>query len=595
MNSFMMLWHYLLKSRKEFALFLGAQLVATILSLEIPIITGNLVGGLNPGDPTETQQQLLTYFIYIAILAIGAFLVGWSARTLSAKMSTKALYYVRKDINDAIYRQSFSYFDKHEAGQLVARATSDVDQTDQVFYFGVMFSTQGIIQIVGIIIEIFIIQWQLSWIFLVMIPISMLGSYLVVNKLKPIFLEAREAFGELTNTIRENIVGASVVRMFGTQDKEKVKFARNNKRFYDASVGTVRWSSIFVPLNTLLIGLMVIFTLYFGGLRVVNAQMSFQTLVSFQSYIALATFPLMSFGQFFILYVQANAALIRIRQVVDSVPDIKEDPDAISADHIKGDVDFEDVSFGYTPANMILQHITFHVPASSKIAILGTTGSGKSTIINLLPRFYDVNNGRILVDGVDVRKYKITDLRKNIGVVSQDTFLFDKTIKENIAFGRDDATDKEIIEAAKVADLHDFIVSQPDGYNTQTGERGTHLSGGQKQRLSIARALIIHPKILILDDSTSSVDVETEYKIQKALEKIMHDTTTFIITQRISTIRNADQILVLDKGRIVGLGNHDELVKTNVLYRQIYETLFSKQRKSLAHPVMPAVEEAKNL
>lgn len=394
MNSITMLFHYLLKSRKNFLIFLGAQLLATILSLEIPLITGNLVGNLMLG---ETEDQLKINFGFIAVLAIASFLIGWSARTLSAKISTRALYYMRKDINDAIYRQSFSYFDKHEAGQLVARATSDVDQTDQVFNFGVMFATQGTIMLVGVVAEILFIQWQLAWIFLIMIPISMLGSFLVVTKLRPIYLESREAFGELTNTIRENIVGASVVRMFGTQEKEKAKFANNNKRYYNASVGTVKWSSIFMPFNTVLIGLMVIFTLYFGGMRVVNGDMSFSTLVSFNSYIALATFPLISFGQFFVLYVQANAALIRIKQVIESVPDIVEDPDAVSVENIEGTVDFKDVSFGYTPNNMILKDITFHVPAGQKIAILGTTGSGKSTIINLLPRFYDVKDRKSVV------------------------------------------------------------------------------------------------------------------------------------------------------------------------------------------------------
>src|SRR5271157_26083 len=594
MNSITMLFHYLLKSRKNFLIFLGAQLLATILSLEIPLITGNLVGGLDPAKPTESQQQLINNFITIGLLAIASFLAGWSGRTLSAKISTRALYYMRKDINDAIYRQSFSYFDKHEAGQLVARATSDVDQTDQVFNFGVMFATQGTIMLVGVVAEILFIQWQLAWIFLIMIPISLIGSFALVTKLRPIYLESREAFGELTNTIRENIVGASVVRMFGTQEKEKTKFANNNKRFYNASVGTVKWSSVFMPFNTVLIGLMVIFTLYFGGMRVVHGDMQFSTLVSFNSYIALATFPLMSFGQFFILYVQANAALIRIRQVIESVPDIVEDPDAISKETIDGTVDFENVSFGYTPNNMILKDITFHVPAGQKIAILGTTGSGKSTIINLLPRFYDVNKGQILVDGIDVRKYKIADLRKHIGVVSQDTFIFDRSIKENLKFGREEATDEEVYEAAKTADLHDFIMSLPDGYETQTGERGTHLSGGQKQRLSIARALIIHPKILIMDDSTSSVDVETEYTIQKGLEEVMRGNTTFIITQRISTIRNSDQILVLDKGRIVGLGTHDELLENNVLYRQIHETLFAKQRKLMEQPAITAELQEEN-
>jgi len=582
----------LLRSRRDFLKVLGLQLISIILALIIPIYTGYLVGGLKPPIPIETQTILLMNFVIIVILAVMSFLVGTSARTFSAKISARALYYVRKDINDAIYRQSFSYFDKHATGQLVARATSDVDQTEQIFGFGLTLALQGFIQLTGVIILAIIIQVSLSWIFAIVIPISIIMSLFITLKLRPIYLESREAFGELTNTIRENIVGASVVRTFGTQEKEKEKFSINNRRFYNASVGTVKWSSIFTPLNTILIGSMIVLTLFFGGNRVIQGIMPLSTLVAYLGYIGLTTFPLISFGSLFVMYVQADAALIRIRQVIESVPEILEDPDPVSAESIEGDVNFEKVSFGYVPGNLVLKNMSFHVPAGQKIAILGTTGSGKSTIINLLPRFYDVTEGTILIDGVDIRKYRLKDLRKHIGIVSQDTFLFDKSIKENITFGREDASMEEIIEAATTADLHDFIISLPEGYNTLTGERGTHLSGGQKQRLSIARALLIRPKILILDDSTSSVDVETEYKIQQALERVMHGTTTFIITQRISTIRNADLIMVLDKGHIVGLGTHKELLESNVLYRQIFETLLSKQKKLITDQAIPKEEEA---
>ena len=591
MNSIQMIIHYLLRSRKDFLMVIGLQVIAIILALIIPIYTGYLVGGLKPPVPVETQTILLTNFVIIAVLAVASFLVGTSARTFSAKIAAKALYYVRKDINDAIYRQSFSFFDKHETGQLVARATSDVDQTEQIFGFGLTLTIQGFIQLLGVIILAIIIQPSLSWIFAIMIPTSVITSLFITVKLKPIYLESREAFGELTNTIRENIIGANVVRMFGTQEKEKGKFSANNKRFYDASVRTVKWSSIFMPLNTVLIGGMIILTLFFGGNLFLQGLMPLSTLVTFLGYVGLTTFPLISFGAIFVMYVQADAALTRIRQVIESVPEILEDTNPVSAEAIEGDVDFENVSFGYTPDNLVLKNISFHVPAGQKIAILGTTGSGKSTIINLLPRFYDVTEGQILVDQVDIRKYRLKDLRKHIGVVSQDTFLFDKSIKENIIFGQEDAPMEEVIEAAKVADLDEFITSLPEGYDTLTGERGTRLSGGQKQRLSIARALLIHPKVLILDDSTSSVDVETEYNIQQALEQVMHGTTTFIITQRISTIRKADQIMVLDKGRIVGLGTHEDLLESNVLYRQIFETLLSKQKKLITEPSILAKKE----
>ena len=329
-------------------------------------------------------------------------------------------------------------------------------------------------------------------------------------------------------------------------------------------------------------GFMVLIVFFIGGIWVIEGSMSLETIVTLQAYIASLGFPLMMMGQFLLIYIQADAALTRVREVIDSAPEIKDSPDAISVDITEGEVEFNNVTFGYVPDNRILKDVSFKAPAGKTMAILGTTGSGKSTIINLIPRFYEVNNGTITIDGRDIKKYLLQDLRRNIGIVSQETYLFNKSISDNIAYGEEDATEEEIINAAKIANLHDFIISLPDGYDSIVGERGTRLSGGQKQRLSIARALIIKPKILIFDDSTSSVDVETEFKIQKALTEVMKDTTTIIITQRISTIRNADLILILDRGRVVGVGDHESLMKLNVLYKQIYETLYQKQKSSIS-------------
>ncbi len=366
--------------------------------------------------------------------------------------------------------------------------------------------------------------------------------------------------------------------MFSTQKKEQQKFMKNNERFYKASVKAVKWNSFFIPVIVIVTGFMTVITLFFGGLNVINGSMTLSALITLQSYVIAISFPLMMLGQIMLLYIQADAALIRVREVLDSTPEVQDLPDAVPGDSIRGDIEFENVSFGYTPNHRILKNVSFNVEAGKKLAILGTTGSGKSTIISLIPRFYDVNEGTIRIDKKEIKKYIIKDLRRNIGIVSQETFLFDKSIADNIAYGKEGASEDEIIQAAKIANLHDFIISLPKGYKSLVGERGTRLSGGQKQRLTIARALIIKPKILIFDDSTSSVDVETEYKIQNALAEIMKDTTTIIITQRISTIRDADSILILDRGRVVGFGTHDELINHNVLYSQIYETLYQKQK-----------------
>jgi len=522
--------------------------------------------------------ELLFNFLLVIVFTVLVYLASRAARLRGAEVSSRAIYYLRTDISNAIYRQSFSFFDKTETGQLISRATSDIEETQAIFGMGLTLGLQSILQMTGVFMGFLVFNFALSIIFIALFFGSLMVSYFIAKKLKPIFLETRSSFGDLTNTIRENIVGAEVVRMFSTQDKEHQKFQKNNRRFYKASVQSVKYNSLYMPVIYVVIGFMIIITFFLGGMWYIEGNMPLEAIVTLISYIAALGFPLMMLGQIMLIYVQADAALIRVREVLDSAPEIEDLPDALPLKSVKGEISFEDVSFGYTSEHRILKDISFKIPEGKKLAILGTTGSGKSTIINLIPRFYEINKGVIKIDNNDIRNYILKDLRRTVGIVSQETYLFNKSIAENIAYGKEDAQEGEIIEAAKIAELHDFIMTLPKGYDSLVGERGTRLSGGQKQRLTIARALIVKPKILIFDDSTSSVDVETEFKIQEALTKIMKNTTTIIITQRISTIRNADLILILDRGRVVGLGNHDELINSNILYKQIYETLFQKQK-----------------
>ena len=579
MGSFGMIMSYWLRSRKDFMLQFSWMLISTIFYVITPIFIGRMVGSLNPNRTVAANAiELLIYFLLILFFALLRYVLNRSARLRGAEVSARAVYYLRSDISNAIYRQSFSYFDKTETGQLISRATSDIEETQMIFSMGLTLSLQSFLQIGGVILGFLIFSIEMTFVLIIVIFCSLGLSFYIAKKLRPIFLETRESFGDLTSTIRENIIGAQVVRMFSTQKKEQQKFIENNERFYNASVKSVKYNSIFIPVIIIVTGFMSVITLFFGGISVINGTMILDSLITLQSYVIAISFPLMMLGQIMLMYIQADAALIRVREVLDSTPDVQDLPDAVPGDSIMGDIEFENVSFGYTPDHRILKNVSFNVQAGKKLAILGTTGSGKSTIISLIPRFYDVNEGVIKIDKKDIQKYIIKDLRSNIGIVSQETFLFDKSIGENIAYGKENATEEEIIQAAKIANLHEFIISLPKGYKSLVGERGTRLSGGQKQRLTIARALIIKPKILIFDDSTSSVDVETEYKIQNALAEIMKDTTTIIITQRISTIRDADSILILDRGRVVGFGTHNELINKNVLYSQIYETLYQKQK-----------------
>lgn len=572
MNSARMILKYWLKSRKDFIFQITLLSLSTIFSTVTPIFIGRLIGGLT------NVSTLLINFTLILIFATLAYFTARAARLRGAVVSSRAIYHLRTDISNAIYRQSFSYFDKTETGQLISRATSDIEETQQIFGFGLALGMQSILQLIGITVGFVIFSLELSFLLAIAFTISISLSYYLAKKLKPIFIETRVSFGNITNTIRENIIGAEVVRMFSTQEKERKKFLKENKRFYKASVDTIKYNSLYMPLIYIIIGFLIIITFSLGGLWVIEGTMNLQTLITLVSYSSTLGFPLMMLGQIMLIYIQADAALTRVREVLDSAPEIIDQPDALSIESFRGELEFDNVSFGYIPDNRILKNVSFKIPAGKTMAILGTTGSGKSTIINLIPRFYEVTDGSITIDGRDVKKYLLKDLRRNIGIVSQETFLFNKSISENIGYGKENATKEEIIEAAKIANLHDFIMSLPDDYRTIVGERGTRLSGGQKQRLSIARALIIKPSILIFDDSTSSVDVETEYKIQEGLTKVMKSTTTVIITQRISTIRNADLILILDRGRVVGYGSHDELIDSNVLYKQIYETLYQKQK-----------------
>ena len=572
MNSFQMIFKYWAKSKKDFIFQFTFLILSTIFYTFTPIFIGRMIGSL------VNAIELLLNFILVLCFAILIYIFNRAARLRGAEVSARAIYHLRTDISNAIYRQSFSFFDKTETGQLISRATSDIEETQMIFGMGLNLGFQSILQMIGVFVGFLLFSFELSIILIIAFACSLTISYFIAKKLKPIFLETRESFGELTNTIRENIVGAEVVRMFSTQDKERQKFQKNNKRFYKASVDSVKFNSLYMPLVFVVIGFMTIITFFLGGMWYIEGKMALNVIITLMSYIASLGFPLVMLGQIMLVYVQADAALTRVREILDSAPEIEDSSDAIPLKSAKGEIIFENVSFGYTSEHRILKDVSFKIPEGKKLAILGTTGSGKSTIINLIPRFYEINEGTIKIDSIDIRNYVLKDLRSNIGLISQETYLFNKSIADNIAYGKEDAKEEEIIEAAKIAELHDFITSLPNGYNSIVGERGTRLSGGQKQRLSIARALIVKPKILVFDDSTSSVDVETEFKIQEALMRIMKGTTTIIITQRISTSRNADLILILDRGRVVGLGNHEDLFKSNVLYKQIFETLHHKQK-----------------
>ena len=589
-----MVLKYAWKSRKEFIIMLLAMIAGSIFSMIVPRITEAIINGLDAGSFPKNELYLL--LLGAVALSLASAIITGVGRYSSAKVGTKAIYYLRSDVYNAINRQSFSYYDKTETGQLVARATSDIDTTKPAFSMGITMSVQSSMTMMMALVGITLMLPEIAWIAYAGVGIYILIITITATKMRPVYLESREKFGELTTTTRENILGANVVRIFNAQKKEKTKFEENNGKFRDLTIETIKLQTILRYTGRTVIGLMGVAGFYLSGKLYIDNLIEIGTLVAFIGYVTMLMIPLHMLNGVIINFIAADAAMIRVKDVLDSMPEVGEKTDAISALDIKGKVEFKNVNFGYT-STLVLKDITFTVDAGSKIAILGTTGSGKSTLISLLPRFYDVTSGSLLIDGINVKDYILDgedSIRSQIGVCSQNIFLFNTSLADNIRFGKEDTSQEEVIKAAKSANIHDFIQSLPEGYDTIVGERGHSLSGGQKQRIAIARALIIQPKILILDDSTSAVDVETEFKIQNAMEEIMKGRTSFIITQRLSTIRNAEKILVMDQGRVVGIGVHDDLNQNNPLYRQIYETLYVKQKKyDDGKSIVPELTEVK--
>jgi ATP-binding cassette subfamily B multidrug efflux pump len=399
---------------------------------------------------------------------------------------------------------------------------------------------------------------------------------------RPMFKRIQEQMGVLSTVMQESMTGIQVVKAFAREPYEFYKFDRDNDEWFARRYSLIQaWANNW-PFFTFLVGSSIFLLLWFGGPRALAGEITVGTLFALVSYVLLLGEPVQRLGFLVNLAATAGASAGRVFEIIDTPNEVTDKPDAISLDQIRGEVIFDDVSFAYQTDVRILNKVSFHVSPGKTIALIGPTGSGKSTITNLIPRFYNVSSGRILVDGIDVADLKLSDLRRHIGAVLQEPFLFSQTIAENIAYGRPDATQAEIIAAATTARAHDFIMSFPDQYETHVGERGVTLSGGQKQRVAIARALLTDPAILILDDSTSSVDTETEHLIQEALAELMKGRTTFVIAQRLVTLKRADCILVLDQGEIVERGTHEELLDLNGHYRQIYDLQLKDQEEFAA-------------
>jgi ATP-binding cassette, subfamily B, multidrug efflux pump len=501
-----------------------------------------------------------------AFRGVFTFLQGY----LSEKSSQGVAYDLRNDIYTKLQNLSFSYHDQAQTGQLMTRVTSDVEMVRQFIGQGFLQLMGALVMLAGSAAVLFAMNWRLALVSLTIIPCVFLVFFRFVRSVQPLFRLVQQRLGALNTVLQENIAGARVVKAFAREEHEIARFGAANELLLKQNIDVMRATSTTFPVIFFFGNVGTFLVMWYGGNEVIGGTLSLGELVAFNSYLGFLMFPIFILGMIAATMTRAAASAQRVFEVLDAVSEVQDRPGATPLPAIQGSVAFEDVSFRYAGAEHdALSQVSFAAEPGQTVAVVGTTGSGKSTIINLIPRFYDVRSGRVTIDGYDVRDVTLESLRSQIGIVLQETVLFSGTIRENIAYGAPEATQEQLERVAKIAQAHGFILEQPQGYDTRIGEGGVGLSGGQMQRIAIARALLLNPKVLILDDSTSSVDAETEYQIQRAMDKLMVGRTSFIVAQRISTVRNAGLILLLDGAQIVASGTHEELLESSDLYGEI--------------------------
>ncbi len=536
------------------------------LSLVVPRITQLTIDRALMGG----EAGLLVWY-GLALIGVGVarFAVAVGRRLTTGRASLGIEYDLRNRLWAHLLRQPFGYFDRWPTGQLMSRAMSDISNVRMFLGYGLIFFAVNVVMIFAVAVILLVLDWRLALLSLAFLPALLLVTWRFSQRLKPILKDVQQRIADVTAAAEENVVGSRVVRIFAREDDEMAKFSERSTRVFEASVAAARTRAVYVPLIAFVPSLAIAFLLWYGGRQVVQGDLTLGELVAFYTYLMMLVYPAQVIGWLTGLAQRAIASGERVYELLDAPVEMEERPDAEPLPQMHGAVTFDDVSFAYVH-RPVLDEVSLEVPAGRTVALVGHTGCGKTTLANLVPRFYDVSGGRVRVDGHDVRDVRLDDLRRHIGVVTQDPFLFSSSIAENIRAGRPEATDDEVHAAARAAQADEFVAALPDGYDTVVGERGFTLSGGQRQRIAIARALVMDPRILIIDDATSSVDVETEFRIRAALVEVMKGRTTFIIAHRPSTIALADEVVVLDRGRIVERGAHDDLVGAGGPYARLF-------------------------
>jgi len=519
----------------------------------------------------------MSLVLQTGLLMIGLAMVGAVGGMTNGICAARAVQAFGADLREALFRKvqtlSFGNLDELGTGPLVTRLTNDVTRVQEAITILLRILVRAPLMMVGSLTMAIVTSPRLAFIPLALIPVELAIVTFIIKKVVPMFGQVQSRLDALNSVMQENLAGVRVVKAFVRTEHEEARFGASNDSLMEQTIRVIRTVALSWPLMMITLNAGVVAVLWFGGIQVQQGNMQLGQIIAFVNYLLTTLFSLMMVSMLVMHVARAGASAVRIQEVLESEPEVQNRPGALRSFVPRGRVAFEGVSFGYrNGSEPVLKDVSFVAQPGQTIALLGTTGAGKSSLVHLIPRFYDVTAGRVTIDGVDVREVDQAALRRNIGIALQETVLFSGTIRDNIRYGRPDATDEEVIAAAQAAQAHDFIMSFPEGYDTVVGQRGVNLSGGQKQRIAIARALLVQPRVLILDDSTSSVDLETEARIQAALQGLMRERTSFVIAQRISTVLGADKILVLDQGRIAAEGTHDELLASSPVYREIYES-----------------------
>ena len=551
------------------AIVIGLVLMTVIVACAIvnPYISGMIVDDVIQGGAYDLLPKLIG--IMLAVTAVRAIL-RYATQMMFETCSQGVLYRMRDAVYRKLLQEDFAFYNRNRTGDLMSRQTGDMDAIRHFVAFVIYTVYENILMFIFALVMIFMVNVKLALCMMAVLPFCLFTTYLQSKHVKPRFHECRQSFSSLNAFVQENISGNRVVKAFAKEEYEKEKFEKENDKYREAELGAASIWCRFVPIFELLSNLLMVVLILYGGYQVICGEMTLGNLVTVNGYLWMLSNPL-RFAGWWVNDVQRFITSVeKIYDTYSKEPDVKKPKKGIKRKEMQGNIEFRNVSYE-VECEDIIHNISFSVEKGQTVGILGSTGAGKSTIMNLLCRFYDVTEGEVLVDGIDVKNWDLHDLRDNIGMAMQDVFLFSDTIEGNIAYGKPDCTFEEVKEAAVMSDANLFIKAMPDGYQTIVGERGVGLSGGQKQRISLARALLKKPSILILDDTTSAVDMETESYIQEQLKKLGRKHTVFVIAYRISSIKDADVIFVMDEGRIVERGNHESLLKQNGYYATVYK------------------------